>query len=142
MLGTVLGIVGFNLKRQVRHVVMTVVLALAGAIFVALALGFGIALIYQWLRLEYSAIEALAIMGGGWAVLGIVLMLLAFLRPRPGQRRYRGVDPLRQPALAAVEMTEQAVDNATGIIREGSRKQVFGAIVIAALAGFLVGRRL
>ena len=142
MFRTVLSIVGFNLKRQVQHTVMTVVLAVAGGIFILLALGFGIALLYQWLRLHFTVIEALAIMGGGWAVIGIILLLVAFYRPRPGQRQYRGVDPLREPAVAAVQMTEQAMDDATGIIRDGSRKQVFGAIVIAALAGFLVGRRL
>jgi hypothetical protein len=142
MLGTVLGIVRFNLKRQVRYYVMTVVLAVIGTVFIALALGFGIALLYQWVRLHFTVMQSLAIMGGGWAVIGIVLMLLAFLRPKPGQRRFYGVDPLRQPAVAAAQVTEQAVDNATSIIREGSRQQVFGAIIIAAAAGFLLGRRI
>ena len=40
------------------------------------------------------------------------------------------------PALAA------ELNNATGVVREGSRKQVFGALLIAAVAGFLIGRRL
>jgi hypothetical protein len=142
MLGVLLSIAKQNLKRQVQHTVMTVVLAAVGGIFICLALGFGIALLYQWLRVKFAVIEALAIMGGGWAVLGIILLLLAFLRSRPRQRRFHGVDPLAQPAMAAAQVTEQAIDNAKGIIRDGSRQQVFGAIIIAALAGFLLGRRM
>ena len=34
------------------------------------------------------------------------------------------------------------MDSATGLIREGSRKQVFGVLLVAAMAGFLIGRRL
>jgi hypothetical protein len=142
MLASLLGAIGFDLKRQVRHVVMTVVFALIGAILLALAIGFGIAALYEWLKAAYGTLPALGILGTAWAVLGIVFFCLAFLRPSPRPRPLPAATALQDPAAAIAQATEQAVDSATGLIREGSRKQVFGAILVAALAGFIVGRRL
>jgi hypothetical protein len=143
MLGTVLSLVGFNLKRQVRQLALTAVFALLGAILLLLAFGFGIASLHEWLKFRYGTLPALGILGGTWAVLGIVLLCLAFLRPK-GAKRAAAMPAatLQDPAAAIAQATEQAVHSATGLVREGSRKQVFGAIVIAALAGFLIGRRL
>ena len=143
MLGSLLSLAGIDLKRQVRQIVLTAVFAFLGAILILLALGFGIAALHEWLKLEYGTLPALGILGGAGAVLGIVLLCLAFLRPK-GDRRTAAVPAanLQEPAAAIAQATEQAVHSATGLVREGSRKQVFGAIVIAALAGFLIGRRL
>jgi hypothetical protein len=144
MFASLLGAIGFDLKRQVRQVVMTAVLALIGAILIALALGFGIAALYEWLKHQYGTLPALGILGGTWAVLGIVFLCLAFLRPdsRKRQAAVAATTPLQEPAAAFAQATEQAVDSATGLIREGSRKQVFGVLLVAALTGFLIGRRL
>jgi len=142
MLGTVLSLVGIDLKRQVRESVMTVVFVLLGTILILLALGFGIAALYEWLRLHYGTLPALGILGGAWAVLGIVFLLLAFYRPKGRKRAGVKAVNLQDPTAAIVQATEQAVNNATGVVREGSRKQVFGALLIAAVAGFLIGRRL
>jgi hypothetical protein len=141
MLGSVLSLVGVDLKRQVRESVMTLVFALAGAILILLALGFGIAALHEWLRLQYGPLPALGILGGAGAILGLVFLLLAFLRPK-GRRRAVQTLNIQQPAAAIAQATEQAMHNATDVVREGSRKQVFGALVIAAVAGFLIGRRL
>jgi len=141
MLGTLLSLVGFDLKRKVRQTVMTMAFAAIGAILILLALGFGIAALYEWLRLEVGALRALGILGGAWAVLGILFLCLAFLRPQ-GRPRPATVVDLKDPAAAIAQASEQAMNNATGLVREGSRKQVFGALVIAAVAGFLIGRRL
>ena len=144
MFSSLLGAIGFDLKRQARHIVMTVVFALIGAILIALALGFGIAALYEWLKHQYGTLPALGILGGAWAVLGVIFLCLAFLRPGPRHRQPAAVaaDPLQNSAAAIVQATEQAVDSATGLIREGSRKQVFGVLLVAAMAGFLIGRRL
>jgi len=147
MLRAVLSLAGADLKRQVerkaRQVVTTIVLASVGALLLALGLGFGIALLHAWLQLKYGTMPALAILAGAGAVPGIVFLLLAFLRPqRPRRMDKNPAVNLQAPAAALAQATEQAVDNATGLVREGSRQQVFGAIVIAALAGFLIGRRL
>jgi hypothetical protein len=141
MLSQVLGLIGIDLKRKVREVVMTIVFALLGAILILLALGFGIAALHEWLKLLYGPLPALGILGGSGAVLGLVFLGLAFLRPK-GRKRPQAAIDLQQPAAAIAEATEQAVNNATGLVREGSRKQIFGAVAIAAVAGFLIGRRL
>jgi hypothetical protein len=147
MLGTVLSLAGVNLKRQVerklREIVVTVVLATVGGILLAVAIGFGIALLHFWLKVRYGPQTALAVLAVGGAVLGLVCLGFAFLRPK-GRRRVDAVPVMsaHDPAVAVAQATEQAVHNVTGLMREGSRNQVFGAIVIAALAGFLVGRRL
>ena len=142
MLGSVLGLVGVDLKRKVRQTVMTTVFAAIGAILILLALGFGIAALYEWLRLQVGTLGALGILGGAWAVLGILFLCLAFLRPKPRNRPVAAMDPLKEPAAAIAQATEEAVHNATGLVRDGSRKQVFGALVIAMMAGFVIGRRL
>jgi hypothetical protein len=143
MFASLLGAIGFDLKRQVRQVVLTAVFALIGVILIALALGFGIAALYEWLKHQYGTLPALGILGCAWAVLGIVFLCLAFLRPDARKRRVApATAPLQEPAAAFAQATEQAVDSATGLIREGSRKQVFGVLLVAALAGFLIGRRL
>ena len=142
MLGTVLRLVGIDLKRQVRETVMTVVFVLLGAILILLALGFGIAALYEWLKLHYGTLPTLGILGGAWAVLGIVFFVLAFYRPKGRKRAAVAAVNLQDPTAAIVQATEQAVNNATGVVREGSRKQMFGALLIAAVAGFLIGRRL
>jgi hypothetical protein len=141
MLGTLLSMAGFDLKRQVRSVVMTAIFAVVGAILIVLALAFGIAALYEWLKLYYGTLPALGILGGSWAVLAIVFFCLAFLRPKGRSRRVAAVNPLREPAAAIVQATEQAVDDATNLVRQGSRKQIFGALVVAVLTGFLIGRR-
>ena len=143
MLGTVLSLVGIDLKRQVRETTMTAVFALLGAILILVGLGFGIAALYEWLRSLYGTLPALGILGGAWAMLGLVFLILAFYRPK-GRKRAAAAKAvnLQDPAAAIAQATEQAVNNATGVVREGSRKQVFGALVIAAVAGFLIGRRL
>ena len=145
MFASLLGAIGFDLKRQVRQVVLTVVFALIGAILIALALGFGIAALYEWLKHQYGTLPALGMLGGAWAVLGTIFLCLAFFRPDPRKRQARveaAAMPLQDSAAALAQATEQAVDSATGLIREGSRKQVFGVLLVAALAGFLIGRRL
>jgi len=142
MLGTLLGMIGFDLKRQVRDLATTVICALVGAILIALALGFGIAALFEWLKLHYGTLPALGILGGTWAVLGIVFFCIAFLRPKGRRRRVvAAANPLQEPAAAIVQATEQAVDDATNLVRQGSRKQVFGALFVAVLTGFLIGRR-
>jgi hypothetical protein len=141
MLGTLLSMAGFDLKRQVRSVVMTAAFAVAGAILILLAVAFGIAALYEWLKLHYGTLPALGILGGTWAVLGLVFFCLAFLRPKGRRRHVAAVNPLREPAAAIVQATEKAVDDATNLVRQGSRKQVFGALFVAVLTGFLIGRR-
>jgi hypothetical protein len=144
MFSSLLGAIGFDLKLKARHILMTLVFALIGAILIAIALGFGIAALYEWLKHQYGTLPALGILGGAWAVLGVIFLCLAFLRPDPRQARPVAVaaDPLQNSAAAIAQATEQAVDSATGLIREGSRKQVFGVLLVAAMAGFLIGRRL
>lgn len=142
MLGTLLSVVGFDLKRTIRNATVTVVLALAGAALIVLALAFGIAALYYWLELRYGTLPALGILGAGSAVLGAILLSVAFLRPS-GRRRppAPAANPVSDPVAAMTQATEEAVESATGLVREGSRKQVFGTVLVAALVGFLLGRR-
>jgi hypothetical protein len=143
MLGPLLGTVRFEIKRQVRSLTVTVVCALAGALLIVLALGFGIAALYEWLKLQYGTLPALGIMGGTWAVLGLIFLGVAFLRPKGRPRRpvAAATNPLQDSAAVIVRATEQAVDDASSLVREGSRKQVYGALFVAILTGFLIGRR-
>jgi hypothetical protein len=141
MLGALLSTVKLEAKRQVRSLAVTVICALVGAILIALALGFGIAALYEWLQLQYGTLPALGIMGGTWAVLGLILLGIAFLRPKGRRQRAVVGNPLQEQAAVIVQATEQAVDDASNLVRQGSRKQVYGALFVAILTGFLIGRR-
>jgi hypothetical protein len=141
MIATLLGVIGIDLKREVRHITVTVVLALVGAVLAILAIAIGLRALYLWLELHYGVFPALGILGGSSALIALVLFGFAFLR-RNARPRPRVANPLRASAASLVEAGEQAMENATDTVRHGSRKQVYATILIAVLAGLVLGRKI
>lgn len=140
MISTLLGLIGIDLKREVKAVTTTVVLALAGAFLAIAAVAIGLRALYLWLELLYGVFPALGMLGAGSAILAIVLFCLAFWR-RKGKPARRPENPLSASAATLAGATEHAMNEATDSVRHGSRKQVYSTILIAALAGILLGRR-
>ena len=140
MIAALLGLIGIDLKREVRGVAVTIALALAGAFLAILAIGIALYALYLWLALQLGIFPALAIIGIGSALLAIILFLVAFRRR--GKPAPRPANPLNASAAAIAESTEQAVNEATDAVRNGSRKQMYTTILVAALTGLLLGRRL
>lgn len=142
MISALLGMLGIDLKREVRGVVLTITLALAGAFLAIVAIAIGLRAFYLWLEGQVGVFPALGILGGAAALLAIVLFFLAFRRGSKKKPVRRVENPLQASAAAIAEATEQAVHDATDSVRTGSRKQMYTTILVAALAGLLLGRKL
>lgn len=141
MISMLLGVIGIDLKREVKGIAVTIALASAGAFLAILAIAIGLRAFYLWLEAQVGVFPALGILGVGSALLAIVLFFCAFRRPKAKPPK-RAVNPLEASAAALAEATEQAVHGATDSVRTGSRKQMYTTILVAALAGLLLGRKL
>ena len=147
MISTLLRVVGIDIKRLTREAAITIVFAILGGFAAVLALAFLTLGFYLWLELRLGNFAALSILGGTSALLAIVLLAIAF-RPTPGKPRAPAEDTLRaaaNPVQASASSIARAVDEAVkgaaDIVRNGSRQQIAGTIAIAALIGWLLGRR-
>jgi type VI protein secretion system component VasK len=147
MVSTLLRLVGIDLKRLAREAAITIVLAMLGALTAMLALALGFVALYLWLELKLGTFASLSILGGTSALLAVVLFAIAFLRA-PRKPRARGEDALRaaadpsQASAAGIaRAADEAMKGAADIVRNGSRQQIAGTIAVAALIGWLLGRR-
>ena len=118
-----------------------------GAFAAMLALALCFVALYLWLELELGIFAALGILGGTSALLAAVLFAIAFLR---GLRKPRAraedalraaADPVQASTAAIARSADEAVKGAADIVRNGSRQQIAGTIAVAALIGWVLGRR-
>lgn len=145
MISTLLRVVGIDIKRLAREAAITFVLAILGGFAAVLALALGSVGFYLWLELKLGIFAALSILGGTSALLAIVLLAIAFRRT-PGKSRARAEDTLLAaadpvPASSIARAADEAVKGAADMVRNGSRQQIAGTIAVAALIGWLLGRR-
>jgi type VI protein secretion system component VasK len=147
MVATLLRLVGIDLKRLARETAITIVLAMLGVFAAMLALACGFAALYFWLELKLGTFAALGIVGGMAALLAIVLFGIVFLRARR-KPRARGEDAVRAAAdsmeasgAVMARAADEAVNAAADTVRNGSRQQVATTIAVAALIGWVLGRR-
>jgi hypothetical protein len=147
MISTLLRLVGIDLKRLARDAAITIVLAMLGAFAAILALALGIVALYLWLELKLGTFAALSLLGGASALLATVLLVIAFRRaPRkPGDRSEDALraaaDPVQASTAAFAGAADEAVNAAAEVVRNGSPQQIAGTIAVAALIGWMLGRR-
>lgn len=147
MVATLLRLVGIDLKRLARETTITIVLAMLGTFAAMLALTFSFVALYLWLELKLGAITALGILGGTSALLAGVLFAVAFLHAsRKPRARAEGAlraaaDPMQASTAAIAQAADEAVNGAADIVRNGSRQQIAGIVAVAALIGWVLGRR-
>ena len=147
MVATLLRLVGIDVKRLARETAITIVLAMLGAFAAMVALALGFVALYLWLELKLGTFAALGILGGTSALLAGVLFAIAFLRaPRKPRARAEdafrtAVDPVQASTAAIARAADEAVNGAADIVRSGSRQQIAGTIAVAALIGWVLGRR-
>jgi hypothetical protein len=147
MVATLLRVVGIDLKRLARETAITIVLAMLGAFAAMVALALGFVALYLWLELKLGTFAALGILGGTSALLAGVLFAIAFLRaPRKPRARAEdalrvAADPVQASAAAIARAADEAVNGAADIVRNGSGQQIAGTIAVAALIGWVLGRR-
>ena len=144
MVATLLRLIGIDVKRLARETAITIVLAMLGAFAAMLALTFGFTALYLWLELKLGAIAALGILGGTTALLAGVLFAVAFLRTpraRAEEALRATADPAQASTAAITQAADEAVNGAADIIRNGSRQKIAGTVAVAALIGWVLGRR-
>jgi type VI protein secretion system component VasK len=147
MVATLLRLVGIDVKRLARETAITIVLAMLGTFAAMLALTFSFVALYLWLELKLGAITTLGILGGTSALLAGVLFAIAFLRaPRKPRARAEdalraAADPVQASTAAIARAADEAMNGAANTVRNGSRQQIAGTIAVAALIGWVLGRR-
>ncbi len=137
-LNLVLGLFRFDLKRSVRAKIVTTALTLAALLAWVVAAGFGLSLLYIWLERSEGTVLALSLLAGGCAVLGLMLLLIAILRPR----RREVPEPQHRTFKAGLGGSEQMLDQAITEMQRGSRESMLAAVVLGLVAGMMVGRKL
>jgi hypothetical protein len=130
MFGDLLKILGSYLSGQVRRIALTIILLVSGTVAIVLALGMGFWALYLWLQLELGTFAALGILGGTFALSGLLLLAVAFLREK---RRHRRAP--RESALVAM-------DDVAADVQRKPRQSVIVAILLAMGLGWIVGRRM
>lgn len=132
---TVLNLVKLDLKTRLRAMTVTAVLMLIGVMLILTALGFGVALLYVWLKQMLGVVIALAIIGGACALLALILFAIAAWRPGPGRK------PPRRERASSDTATDRVLDDALAAMQGGSREQMVIALALALVTGMMLGRR-
>lgn len=147
MVAMLLQLIGIDVKRLARETAITIVFAVLGAFAAMLALTFSFVALYLWLELKLGAITALGILGGTSALLAGIFFAVALLpawrkaRARADGASRAAADPVQASTAAIAQAADEAVNGAADIIRNGSRQQIAGTVAVAALIGWVLGRR-
>jgi hypothetical protein len=131
MFGLMLRLFHGGLERSARRLTATVVLLLAGAVLIAVAGGFGLAVLTLWLQQIYGTMPAYAIVGGGCAAIAALFVGLALWRPA----RHRAATP-------ETDAIKQAFEEAIASVQHGSRETMLTALALALVAGLTAGRKI
>lgn len=143
MLGTLLRFASLvaraDIRRTISHAKTTAMLAAIGGLLGLIALIIGLIALIIWLEQRYGVFAALGIVGGAFAVLAIILLVLAFARPNGRSR-----PALAGDRLAAVAGTggADAIAGAGEAVKGAVRKSPMTVLLVAATLGWVLGRRL
>lgn len=140
-LNIVLGVFRFDVKRSVRSMTITVALVVAAVVALLIGAGFGLSLLYFWLESTEGTVLALTIIAAGCAVLGLVLLLFAFARPKRRDPR-EAFAPHYKPHEPGMAGSERMFDEAIATMQKGSRESMLAAVALALVAGMMAGRKL
>jgi hypothetical protein len=122
-----------DLRARLRALTVTAVLTLIAFVILLAAAGFGLALLTVWLQQVLGTMPALAMIAGGCALLALILLAIAFLRPGP-----RRAAPQAERGGSSERMLEDAI----AAVQQGSRESMLAAVVLAVVTGVMLGRKL
>ena len=122
-----------DLRARLRALTITAVLTLIAFVILLAAAGFGLALLTVWLQQVLGTMPALAMIAGGCALLALVLLAIAFLRPGPRRAA---------PQAERSASTERMLEDAIAAVQQGSRELMLAAVVLAVVTGVMLGRKL
>ncbi len=144
MFGFLLTILRGDISRRVHAFKVTAVLVVAASAALLVAAGFALALLYVWLAGLYGTMIALAVIAGGFAVLALILFLIAFLRPAAKSRavRHAAADTDVAAAAESLASSQRTIEEALAAVQQGSRESMLAALALAVVAGLAIGRKL
>ena len=126
-----------GLRQRARAASRAVALVVAALMLGMLAGGFGVALLYAWLRQTCGTLPALAIIAGGFAALSLMLLAIAGRRGRPASPRHNEADDVARLAGDGERLAAAAID----ALRNGSHGSMLATLALAVLAGVALGRK-
>jgi hypothetical protein len=135
MIDVILKLLQSGVHRRLHRLKVTALLTAAGAVFMLVAAGFGLALLSVWLQQLYGTEIAFAI-GGGCAAVALVLFAVAFWHPH--RERPAAAHETAMPELAA---TKRSFEEALAAVQGGSREAMLVALALAVATGVTLGRR-
>jgi hypothetical protein len=141
-----------EVRRQIRYAAL--ICAIDGMIALAAlgALVVGLIALHSRLAPQVGSLAALGVIGAGFLLLMLILILTAFTLRRPGLKT-RPALQVAQPATLFRTATSPGPDQAiaagkdslrlaTDALREGTRSELLGALALIAVVGMVAGRRL
>lgn len=142
MFKLLLGLVGIELDRAVRHAAITAILFLLGAVLFGGALLAGMAALFIYLAETYDPLAAALIIAAGSFFLAAMLLIAAYGRTRS---RRRHATPLS--SLGAMMPPPRASVSANPVLGAPRRPLLKGSTVLgvaatAAIIGLILGRRI
>lgn len=131
-----------NKKRAIGLALSRMALLLVGALLVITAFGFALFMIYHLLTPDYvTQAEAAAVIAVGLLVLGGILVLVALKSHQkpPSVSHKPELPPAELQAIEALGQLNNAL--ADVIKKSGGASPVIGLLGLAALVGFVSGRK-
>src|SRR5262245_27438620 len=140
-----------EIRRQTRYAALTAGFAIAGALALLGAIVVGLIALYTFIEIHHGPFVALGVVGGGLAVLGLLLLALALFRSRPRPEAPPRLESaqlatllsaLTEEGVGAAASSSEPAKAATNTRQRLSRQALLGVLALAAVAGILIGRRL
>ena len=140
-----------EVKRQSRYTALMGILAGLAALAALGAVVVGLIALHSWLAVQTGPFIAHGVIGGGLALLALILFALAFIRRRPRIAARPSLQIARPAALLGtlghggyakvVAGSEQPLKLATNTLQDGSRSALLGTLALAVAVGLIAGRR-
>jgi hypothetical protein len=139
-----------EIRRQIRYAALVGALAAMIALTALGALIVGLIALHSWLAPRIGSLPALGMIGAGFVLLMLILLLVVFGLRRPGLKtrpalQVRPAVLFRSGANLNADQaitTEDSLRLATDTLREGTRSELLGVLALIAIAGVIAGRRL
>jgi hypothetical protein len=143
MLAAIFGAFAADVQRNVHAFKRTALLTAVAVVAAFVAAGFGLSLLTLWLEQLYGTMTALAIVGGGCAVLALILFAVVFWRQRPRVRPAPQVAEATDIDVArrTIADSERAIDDALTTMKQGTRESMLAAVSLAVVTGIILGRK-
>jgi hypothetical protein len=127
-----------NLKRRVRALALKGMLAGLGLVLMTAAAAFLLVALHTWLSGRYGPVVSASAIGGVLLLIGLVLL---FVASRPLKPERGAVEATAARLGRTVSDTMDQLAGGTGPAGSPLHNPLLLAVGVAAMAGFLLGRR-